>query len=89
MNTYVVLQEISWPVVSKQTRLATPRGKSKTCNHFGNKSSKCSTVQNDHDFPIVRNPPYLLQVLAKQNKGSQPAQVIFSSGSPLKVVSKY
>lgn len=56
---------------------------------FGNKSSKCSTVQNGREFPIVRNPSYLLQVLAKQKKGSQPAQVIFSLGSPLKVVSKY
>lgn len=42
---------------------------------FRNKSSKRLTAQNGSDFPVVRNPSYLLQVLAKQNKGSQEAQV--------------
>lgn len=32
MNTYVLLQELSWPGAPKQIRLAAPRGKS---NPFG------------------------------------------------------
>lgn len=40
-------------------------------------------------FPTVRNPWYLLQGLAKQNKGSEQVQIIFSLGSPSEVVSKY
>lgn len=42
MNTDVLLQELSWPVAPKQTRLATPRGKSKTI--FGNKNAELGKI---------------------------------------------